>query len=163
MALVICSCSCNVENQQSSAVAEQSQQPQVYRANVLRVQHIIESLAHSSCSRTIVLLDDGNIFSAVDEYNEDVALLREGDEVTYTKRSNSKVDRSCSLPLSAREGFRRGSRWASKETPVPVFCRPEFSCSKTRSAADGKFLGISAYLQFVFPVGAYMIAMFDEF
>lgn len=92
MALVICSCSCNVENQQSSAVAEQSQQPQVYRANVLRVQHIIESLAHSSCSRTIVLLDDGNIFSAVDEYNEDVALLREGDEVTYTKRSNGKVD-----------------------------------------------------------------------
>ena len=89
MALVICSCSCNVVNQQSSAVAEQ---PQVYRANVLRVQHIIESLAHSSCSRTIVLLDDGNIFSAVDEYNEDVALLREGDEVTYTKRSNGKVD-----------------------------------------------------------------------
>ena len=37
--------------------------------------------------RTIVLLDDGNIFSAVDEYNEDVALLREGDEVTYTKRT----------------------------------------------------------------------------
>ena len=91
MALVICSCSGNVESQQSSVVAEQSQQPQGYQAKVLRVQQIIESCGHSSRSLTVLLLDDGNVFSLVDEYHENEALLREGDEVRYTKRNDGKV------------------------------------------------------------------------
>lgn len=91
MALVICSCSGNVENQQSSTVAEQSQHSQEYQAKVLRVKQIIESCGHCSRSLTVLLLDDGNVFSVVDMWDVDQALLREGDEVWYTKKDDGKV------------------------------------------------------------------------
>ncbi len=91
MALVICSCTSNVENQQFSTVAEQSQHSQEYQAKVLRVQQIIEACGHCSRSLTVLLLDDGNVFLTVDEFHENEALLREGDEVRYTKRSDGKV------------------------------------------------------------------------